>query len=267
MPAHQCIVADVRRDSIRDLDEQGQRLLALLVERLKDVVPGNPATYVGYQAVHERLGLRLLGRTYGESLKHQGLSSLANWTQSEQKPGIPGIIIDQTTLMPGEGYFRLFGKEPTDFVWWQTQVQLSKEFNWIEYLPASAIPESPNAADIGEPASRQESTVYRILRDTLPARRVKLFHEYRCQLCGYAICLSDGSLYAEAHHIRPLGEPHNGPDVRENIVCLCPNHHAELDYGARPLRIEELSVVPSHSVGEEYVRYHNEVVYHRERGA
>jgi hypothetical protein len=36
-----------------DLDEQGQRLLALLVEKLKDVVPGNPTTYTSYQAGHE----------------------------------------------------------------------------------------------------------------------------------------------------------------------------------------------------------------------
>ncbi len=248
-----------------DLDEQGQQLLALLVEKLRDVVPGNPATYISYQAVHERLGLGLLGRTYGESLKHQGLSSLANWTEAERKPGITGIIVDQSTLMPGEGYFRLFNKEVTDFAWWQTQVQLSKAFDWSEYLPASALPETPKAADIAEPAVRQESTAYRIIRDTNLAKRVKSLHEYCCQLCGYTIRLPNGSLYAEAHHIRPLGEPHNGPDVIENIVCLCPNHHAELDYGARPLRTGELKVISDHSVGEDYIRYHNEVICKHDR--
>jgi putative restriction endonuclease len=34
-------------------------------------------------------------------------------------------------------------------------------------------------------------------------------------------------------HIRPLGAPHNGPDVKENIIiCLCPNHHVLFDSGA-----------------------------------
>ncbi len=250
-----------------DLDGQGQRLLALLVEKLGGVIPGDPRTYISYQDVHERLQLEQLGPTYGVSLQNQGLDSLANWTKAEGKPGITGIIVDRGTSMPGEGYFKLFNRQVTDFAWWKTQVQLSKAFDWSAHLPISALPETPKAADIAEPAARQESTAYRIIRDTMLAKRVKSLHEYRCQLCGYTIRLSDGSLYAEAHHIRPLGAPHNGPDVGENIVCVCPNHHAELDYGARPLRIEELCAVSSHSVGEEYVRYHNEVLCHGARGA
>ncbi len=250
-----------------DLDERGQRLLALLVQKLGDVVPGHPDTYISYQAVHEKLGLDLLGRTYGESLKHQGFSSLANWTAAERNPGITGIIIDQNTLMPGEGYFRLFNKEPTDFPWWREQVQLSKDFDWSGYLPGSTVPESPRAVDIAEPTLRQESTTYRIIRDTNLAKRVKSLHGYRCQLCEYTLLLPNGSLYAEAHHIQPLGEPHNGPDVMENVLCVCPNHHAELDYGARRLQIGELRVLFGHSVGEEYIRYHNETICGHKSGA
>jgi predicted restriction endonuclease len=55
-------------------------------------------------------------------------------------------------------------------------------------------------------------------------------HEYRCQICGKRIALPDGGFYAEAHHIRPLGSPHNGPDHVGNILCVCPNHHVALDY-------------------------------------
>jgi putative restriction endonuclease len=32
-------------------------------------------------------------------------------------------------------------------------------------------------------------------------------------------------------HIKPLGRPHNGLDVDGNVLCLCPNHHAQLDKG------------------------------------
>ncbi|SRR6266404_3738284 len=162
--------------------------------------------------------------------------------------------------MPGDGYFRLFGKSQEHFQWWREQVQSSKDFDWLPYLPISELPETPQAADFPQPPGRQQITTYRILRDTNLARRVKLLQDFQCQLCGYSIVLLDGSSYAEAHHIRPLGDPHSGPDVIENIVCLCPNHHAELDYGVRPLVSGDLRVVPGHEVGEVYVRYHNEVI-------
>jgi len=37
--------------------------------------------------------------------------------------------------------------------------------------------------------------------------------------------------YAKAAQIRPLGAPHDGPDVSENILCLCPNHRVLFDHG------------------------------------
>jgi predicted restriction endonuclease len=42
-------------------------------------------------------------------------------------------------------------------------------------------------------------------------------------VCGETIPLADGLRYAEAHHIQPFGAPHNGPDISENVICLCPN--------------------------------------------
>jgi predicted restriction endonuclease len=72
--------------------------------------------------------------------------------------------------------------------------------------------------------------------------------------------LPDGRRYAEAHHIRPLGSPHNGPDVAGNILCLCPNHHAELDYGVRPLELNDLRKTNAHAIDEAYVYYHNDSI-------
>ncbi len=126
--------------------------------------------------------------------------------------------------------------------------------------PNSEPQETLNASDLAEPAQRQQTTTYRILRDTDKANRVKALHNYECQICGHTIHLPDGSRYAEAHHIRPLGKPHDGPDTMGNIVCVCPNHHAELDYGARPLSTKDLGTVPGHSIDEEYICYHNEVI-------
>jgi putative restriction endonuclease len=37
---------------------------------------------------------------------------------------------------------------------------------------------------------------------------------------------------AEGADISSLGTPHNGPDVKENVLCLCPNDHVRFDHGA-----------------------------------
>jgi predicted restriction endonuclease len=111
------------------------------------------------------------------------------------------------------------------------------------------------------PADRVLTTVSRILRDTGLSNRVKVLHNYECQICGYTLLLADGSRYAEGHHVQPLGSPHNGPDVLGNIVCLCPNHHAACDLGAITLVADELRHAIGHHVERSYIDYHNSVVY------
>ena len=70
------------------------------------------------------------------------------------------------------------------------------------------------------------------LRNTLLAIEVKRKYSSVCQVCRQPVWLSVGQCYAEAHHIRPLGAPHFGPDVSGNIIVLCPNHHVMFDRGA-----------------------------------
>jgi putative restriction endonuclease len=82
-----------------------------------------------------------------------------------------------------------------------------------------------------EPALRQEATILRIVRDSAVTRRVKMLHDYCCQVCGVRLHGAAGP-YAEAAHIKPLGAPHHGPDVLENVLCLCPNHHVLFDLGS-----------------------------------
>ncbi len=242
---------------ITALDAEGQRLLALLVAKLPSARPANPQTFIGYKQAHDLLGLPQVREKFGESLKAQGLLSLAEWTHDTGKPAITGLVVDRSSLMPGPGYFQLFGRQPEDFAWWQREIEKSKSFDWSPFLPKVTAPEPPLAIDIDDSTDRIEVKTYRIIRDTLLARRVKQLHNYQCQLCGHTIVLPDGSRYAEAHHVRPLGTPHNGPDVLENIVCVCPNHHAELDYGVRTLNQTDLQSAEGHFVGDCYLTYHN----------
>lgn len=79
----------------------------------------------------------------------------------------------------------------------------------------------------------------------------------------------DGGNYAEGAHIRPLGRPHVGPDVASNVLCLCPNHHVQLDLGGIVITDDFTVVVRSsgevlgvlrqvagHQVSVEHLTYH-----------
>jgi predicted HNH restriction endonuclease len=118
--------------------------------------------------------------------------------------------------------------------------------------------DTPKASDINDPheTTRIETTTYRILRDTALSREVKIAQRFKCQLCAKTIQLSDCSYYAEAHHVRPLGRPYNGPDARDNIICVCPTCHVLLDY--KVIRLEQ-SQIPN--VSSAYIDYHNNEIY------
>jgi hypothetical protein len=122
------------------------------------------------------------------------------------------------------------------------------------------IGETPKAQDINI-SNNTQILVYRILRDTKIARWVKSIYEHRCQICSYVITLPDGTGYAEAHHIKPLGNPHLGPDVKSNLLCLCPTHHAELDYGVIQINLSKLNIDKRHHIDDRYIAYHNRKIY------
>ena len=102
-------------------------------------------------------------------------------------------------------------------------------------------------------------------RDTKQSRKLKELYDYTCQVCGIRLATPIGA-YAEGAHIRPLGEPHNGPDSSDNLLCLCPNHHVLFDLGAISLN-DDLTLIglpgrltqnPRHKLNIENLRYHRE---------
>lgn len=127
------------------------------------------------------------------------------------------------------------------------------------------VEKTPIAMDFEERTGKQNperkrQETYRILRDTQLARKIKLLCQNQCQFCGEFIELSNGQRYSEAHHIKPLGMPHNGPDIEGNIMVLCPNHHVMMDYGTVSLNILELQNTSPHQIGEEFIEYHNQKI-------
>jgi hypothetical protein len=124
-------------------------------------------------------------------------------------------------------------------------------FTMIPVAPAPIANDVPD----GLP-DRIKRMVHRFVRDTKTCREIKRLYEFRCQICGVRLEIEPSVFYAEAHHIQPLGGEHKGPDVRENILCLCPNHHALFDYFATTLDPAKLRW-NKHALGQSFVHYHN----------
>ncbi|MEO7147807.1 MAG: YDG/SRA domain-containing protein [Terrimesophilobacter sp.] len=113
------------------------------------------------------------------------------------------------------------------------------------------------------------SVVSRRIRDTALSRGIKLLYDHHCQVCQTAIPGTGNRYYSEGAHVKPLGRPHLGADALNNLLCLCPNHHTQLDIGgmvilddftiARPTDdevIADLSFRKDHTLDIENVRYH-----------
>jgi putative restriction endonuclease len=118
------------------------------------------------------------------------------------------------------------------------------------------------------PVARVNTNVQRLARSNAVARKVKDMYEHRCQVCGITLQTRQFP-YAESAHIRPLGRPHDGPDIEANLLCLCPNDHVKLDFGAIFI-LDDLTIVdaltdaqigtliekPDHKLNREYLAYH-----------
>lgn len=108
-----------------------------------------------------------------------------------------------------------------------------------------------------EETIREIRQVNRIKRNLKHTIYIKKIYDNACLICGEKLHIRENLYYSEVHHIRPLGFPHNGPDILENIICVCPNHHTLLDLGAIKIDLANLR----HKVGRNFVKYHNNKIY------
>jgi hypothetical protein len=72
---------------------------------------------------------------------------------------------------------------------------------------------------------------------------------------------------------------HRGPDTPDNIIVLCPNHHAEFDYGWMAVDPDTMKIchvdpdnqyagrrlgqVAGHEIAREYFEYHVEHIFRK----
>lgn len=136
------------------------------------------------------------------------------------------------------------------------------------------IDPNESAADVAPP-TRTETTVSRVVRNTELATELKELYDHRCQVCGERRERGDGEPYAEAHHVHPLGASPPGIDAACNVLVLCPNHHADFDYGCLTVDPEtyeiqhayepalngrQLLLEADHEVGAEQLAFHNDTI-------
>ncbi|MEV0602588.1 YDG/SRA domain-containing protein [Streptomyces sp. NPDC050315] len=145
-----------------------------------------------------------------------------------------------------------------------TEVERKVEAALLDFTAEEKFPET------------RMTTVQRIVRDSSVVRRVKEMYGHECQVCRTRLVGGDGKGYSEGAHIRPLGKQHRGPDVVQNVLCLCANCHVRLDKGAlyiaddwrvidravaaaQPQTVfPELHRSPKHNIGTDYIQYHRE---------
>ncbi|MEU9872207.1 YDG/SRA domain-containing protein [Actinomadura sp. NPDC048021] len=237
---------------------------------------GEIIVYTGHGGQDSRTKLQIADQTLDDS----GNAGLVK----SQLDGLPVRVIrgfeEDSPHAPDEGY-RYDGLYRVVRHWFKTR---DDGFQVCQFLmvkigsPSDVVdPELPTEIPPGTtleplkpvgPAGRSKTTINKVNRRAEVVQRVKAWHGNRCQVCGETVALPSGPS-SEAAHIKALGVPHNGPDVEENVLCLCPNDHKRFDNGALYLT-DDLEIVdaltsavgkqlhthPSHNIGIEYVRYH-----------
>ena len=119
--------------------------------------------------------------------------------------------------------------------------------------------------------SRVQTTTNRLQRNVKLSERVKEIYSFKCQVCDVLLSSPNGPIAIGAH-IKGLGRPHNGPDVLENMLCLCPNHHDQFDClsyyiepetlqirGLSELNGRKLTVSSRHKLSKEFLEYHKQL--------
>lgn len=177
--------------------------------------------------------------------------------QSQDAPGNAGLITSMVQGLPVRvirGPHRSSAYAPQSG--YQYAGLFSVSSHWMEqgrdgYLIAryklERLPEQPALVTRRPPEedpAYATSTVTRRVRDTELSREVKAMYRHKCQVCNIAIAGFDGRAYSEGAHVRPLGRPHLGGDRRENLLCLCPNHHTQLDFGGMVI-LDDFSIANS----------------------
>lgn len=144
--------------------------------------------------------------------------------------------------------------------------QDSRPQNQVQYLDG--------LTQVGADTAVQRIVVQRMQqkRNRTAASRLKQIYGNFCMFCGVRLQVGEERYYSEAAHIKPLGRPHDGPDIIGNMLVLCMNHHLQYDLGVlRLMKTDEgfeivsrikndplhgKLIEPRHSLDESCIEWH-----------
>jgi len=107
-----------------------------------------------------------------------------------------------------------------------------------------------------EETSRIIREVNTILRKKSLVDKLKKLYDNQCQICGIRVKIKKNNYYSEVHHVIPLGHQHNGRDNLDNMICICPNHHVQLDFFSFKIDINSFYLL-KHKISKKSISYHN----------
>ncbi|MBP8114659.1 MAG: HNH endonuclease [Chitinophagaceae bacterium] len=142
--------------------------------------------------------------------------------------------------------------------------QLTNPQYWIDLWQIESIDDkilkvnSTNQTEDLEITTRTLREINIINRNKNLVQSLKALYDNTCQLCRTQLKIADNLFYSEVHHIKSLGEPHNGPDTATNMIVVCPNCHVLLDFKAIEISKEKLNTKEPHKVDIIYIDYHND---------
>lgn len=179
--------------------------------------------------------------------EHQGRS----WDEEDRFSAAKVILDTFFSLLPG----KIFQESVFNQRYFYAGESITKEQSQEEMTPYIK-PE------------RKLEIINRIIRDNEKVRELKQLYDYRCCLCEKRIYVADDEWHCEVHHLRPLGEPHNGPDEKGNMLVLCPAHHVQFDHGVPvwndgniiTIGRHEFQMTIKHAINHEYVAYYRQYI-------
>jgi len=142
---------------------------------------------------------------------------------------------DEADALPDAIFNAISGVSTTEYTDKPDDLNLDEDL-WIyyqkEYLSLSqeevgALPKMIRLAFTHVCKIRFTKTEIKAKRKGDIVRELKALHKDKCQVCGLTLKLQGDMTYSEGHHVKPVGY-FDGPDIKSNIIIVCPNCHVLL---------------------------------------
>lgn len=201
-----------------------------------------------------------LNKILSINAKHALYRKDGYWYHNLKK--FPGVLFDQN------GY--LFFIDRDSYIN-NPKLQIKKDLNvvgGIESLPGyreftAFERDLIKGVDVNKIKEKEVEETIRVLREREIVLRnralvieLKKLYDNTCQICGTQLFIGPDKYYSEIHHIIPLGRPHNGKDMKSNMICVCPNDHVLLDMKSIPIVL----MTQLHEISQESINFHNSLV-------